>query len=98
MTTGYLEEERDQEEALLQTDVEPIPQDILKKYILFSKSRVSWNTTAEHNSCHTIEMNLDKSKTWNGKRKSVKNVFWFETRIYGNWIHPNYSQTHWICY
>ena len=42
MTTGYLEEERDQEEALLQTDVEPIPQDILKKYILFSKSRVSW--------------------------------------------------------
>lgn len=41
MTTGYLEEERDQEEALLQTDVEPIPQDILKKYILFSKSRIN---------------------------------------------------------
>jgi len=35
------EEERDQEEALLQTDVEPIPQDILKKYILFSKSRIN---------------------------------------------------------
>ena len=41
MITDNLEEERDQEEALLQTDVEPIPQDILKKYILFSKSRVS---------------------------------------------------------
>merc|ERR1719186_153730 len=35
------EEERDQEEALLQTDVEPIPQDMLKKYILFSKSRIN---------------------------------------------------------
>jgi len=35
------DEERDQEEALLQTDVEPIPQDILKKYILFSKSRIN---------------------------------------------------------
>merc|ERR1712131_383028 len=34
------DEERDQEEALLQTDVEPIPQDILKKYILFARSKI----------------------------------------------------------
>ena len=35
------DEERNQEEALLQTDVEPIPQEMLRKYILFARSRVS---------------------------------------------------------
>ena len=54
MPTLFIDEERDQEEALLQTDVEPIPQDILKKYILFSKSRVSGRRI----SGHTIKINF----------------------------------------
>ena len=34
------DEERNQEEALLQTDVEPIPQEMLRKYIMFARTRV----------------------------------------------------------
>ena len=37
----YSEEEKNAEETLLQTDVETIPQEMLKKYILFARSKVS---------------------------------------------------------
>ena len=41
LTTLNKEDEKNQEETLLQTDVEPIPQEMLKKYILLARSKVS---------------------------------------------------------